>query len=178
MSAPVRPFPLYSDRASVESVLSEAAVRLRLDFDDDGMADTAESGTPLANVLQSASDTIDYYCWSMYDPNLLANSSLVWRWATVLAAYELDRLRNNPPSESLADWAAEVQDKLAEVRDKGRVIPGVALRLSRAPTWANVRVVQAYQFKVIRVEKGRSSPSQLPQLTDYQELYQGQAELG
>jgi hypothetical protein len=171
MPPPVRPWPMYTDRPSIETVLSEAGVRLRLDFDGDGQVSTSEAGTPLGNVIQSASDTVDFYTWSKYDPNILVNSSLIWRWASVMAAFELDRLRNNPTSETLATWADEIQDKLTDIRDRGRILPGIALRMTCAPTHSNVRIDQRYQFRVIRVETRQSTPSGLPQATDFTEAY-------
>jgi phage gp36-like protein len=160
----------YTDRAAVERLLSAAGVRRRLDDGGDGQADAAESAA-LDDAIADATETVNYYLFSKYLPARLAASPWVWRRATVLAAYALAQRRGNPAPEPLAERAERAVEELEALADGPRVLPGVPLRMTLAPTWSNVRVDPTRNWRVIRVERGRSSPSRLPQTPDWGEAF-------
>lgn len=143
---------------------------MRMDHDRDGWANSGEAAI-LTDCIYSATETVLYYLFHKYTPARLATSWWAWRRATILAAYELDRLRNNPPSESLADWAAQAQEEMQAVADGPRIVPGLPMRMTMAPKWSNIRIDQTRQFRIIRVEKKRSSSVATPQSQDWQEAH-------
>lgn len=151
---------LYTDRASIEREMSEAGVRLRLSDDGDAQATAADEDV-LNDCIVMATETVNYHLFHRYSPRYLAASNLVWRWATVLAAYELAARDGSPVPESLAERAQRAEEKLEAAAESRRGLPGVPLR-NVPVSWSNVRCDPRYQFRVIRVERGTSARPTTP----------------
>jgi hypothetical protein len=162
----------YCSQADMERLLSTAGVIAGADHDADGALNTMEQ-LVINDVINLASETINYYLYNLYDPANLATSNLVNRWSTILACYELKGERANPEPTTLTDWAADAEDKLQAIYDHRHYLPGIPLRRTFAPTWDIVRVDPRFSFKCLRVERNRSSqqPNALPVVPDYSDLW-------
>lgn len=149
--------PAYTTRADVERMLSAAGVRLRLDHFGDGISTGATDANVMTDAVDMATETVNFYCWSKYEPSRLATSVLVNRWATVLAAYEVCMLRGNPVPNVLMQRAEKVETYMQQVADGPRVLPNVPRRRTGAPVFSNLRCDPRFILKVIRVERNNST---------------------
>lgn len=148
----------YCTQADVEHLLSQAGVVMRLDDDNDGSASNPFELHAMQDSINDATESCNYFLFMKYDPANLANSNWVNRRATILAAYDLCGRRGNPVPESLAERAEKALEELEAVAEAYRLLPGIPLRRTCAPTWDNVRCDPRYNWKVIRVERNTSSP--------------------
>ena len=168
------PSPLYCTQADLESYASVEGVRLRADDDGDGQINAQEQ-LRINYAIYGAAGTVQYYLSGKYDPYVMQYSFLVFRWSVYLALFDLFGARANPEPTSIIDKAQDAQDRMEEIAAGRKYLEiAVPLRRTQAPTWSNVRVdVQNFQFRVIRVEVGRSSkqPNALPVSPDWAENY-------
>lgn len=146
----------FCTQADVERRLSALGVQLRLDHDNDGAVDADEQLT-MTDAISDATETLLYYCWAKYAPEVLATSPWINRRAVDYAAYVLCGVRCNPIPEDVIRRVEAAEKLLKEVRDGNGFLPNVPLRRRMAPVWSNTRVDPRYQFKVIRVDPQTSS---------------------
>jgi len=164
---------LYTSQQDMEDFLSPLGVRVRADHDADGALSAAEQRA-ITYAVNGGTETILFYTYSRYDPAVLANSWSVNRWATYFACYQLCCERVDPIPETLITLIEDATTKLEQIQlGRHAGLPGIPVRRTQAPVWSNVRVDPLYQFKCIRVEKGRSSkgPNTRPVVPDYPEAF-------
>jgi len=154
---PVASTYLYLTEDDLMNRLSTEGVLAHLDADGDGRVDQLEQQA-LSDVLSDASETVNFYTWMKYAPDVLQGNAWVNRRAVDLAAWVLCGLRCNPIPEGVQQKAELAQKWLAEIADGPRLIPFAAQRRRLAPVWNNSRVVPGYQYKCIRVETQTSAP--------------------
>ena len=162
----------FCTRAQIERRLSAEGVLSRLDHDEDG-ALSPEEEAALADAIDDASQTIQFYLWAKYDPAIMGNYSWVQHRAVDYATYLLCGFRGNPVPDSVYERVEKAQAFLEAVQQGKATVPGLPLRRRLAPQWSNVRVEVGYQFKCIRVEPNTSAPhsGKYTQQTDYEALY-------
>src|SRR5438128_2340188 len=83
---------VYVVQSDIEHVLSANGLKSRLDERGDGVVDYAA----MNEGITEASETVDYYCFSKYDPSILATSNWANRAATWLATYCVCGFRASP----------------------------------------------------------------------------------
>ena len=163
----------YVTDADIDEILSANGVTARLDDDASGTISAAEE-LRRDNAQVLASETLDYYLYSRYAPNRLAESNLVNLWAAYYAAWHVCQARGNPVPKSISDYILDfIEPKLEDISAGRKFLPGVPLRRTQAPTWDNIRANPRYSFKVLRVERKTSSkePTDLPVVVDYASEY-------
>jgi hypothetical protein len=163
---------LYCGQPEVEHILSPHGLSVRLDDDQDGNLSTAEA-LALPFALGDAAETINAHCYDKYSPTFLARSNWINIRAAWLAAMALCQRRGNDCPESILDRCDTILEELVQVRDSAGVVPGCPRRMNGAPALSNVRADPRFEFKVLRVERNRSSKrsSPVPQVTDYDEAW-------
>lgn len=164
----------YCDQGDIERLLSPGGLYSRADENGSGIIGTTSQAV-IADAINEATETVNFYCWNKHDFGVLASSVWVNRKTAILAAYRICSNRGNPVPDQLVEDAAKVEEDLTRVHDTNFTVPGVALRRQLAPVWSNTRVVPwPYQFRVIRVERNNSSQhnkTSLPQNVDYEEIF-------
>lgn len=165
---PPAPAILYTDRDSINDVLSENGVNLRLDDNANGVVDTGEA--PRADEASAVgTGTVNRFCQMRYSPAQLANSWSVWDWATLIAAVWLCRRRGNPVPKSLLQARDEAIEEMREVQAGTITLEDIATRMSDAPAWSNSTLDPRYRTQQIRVQRRRSerTPRDVPVSPDY-----------
>ena len=165
----------YCTQADVERILSAAGVRDRLDDDEDQLVSSTEHEA-WTDILAGATDTVNFYCWSMYSPENLATSNFITNITAKLAAYHLCTRRGNPAPESIQEQAQKAEEMLQRVYENSHPLPNVPLRRALAPAWSSIYCDPRYNHRVIRVERNASTqdPTQqtaLSQNVDYRDAY-------
>lgn len=151
----------YTDRDSIESLLSAEGLTLSLDDDRDGEEATKESAR-VAMAVGFATAKVDLFCQPSYDPSQLANSWSVWNWATILAAWWLRNRRGNPGPASLKEMKDEVMQELEMVRAGQMQVDSIGRRSTMAPAWSNVRVDPRYRLHQSRIQRPISDRTNRP----------------
>lgn len=162
----------YADQDDMERIMSTAGVISRADHNRDGALNAFEQSV-IAYVLSLATENCNMYLWNRYDSTQLQQSVKVQDWCAKLACYELSGERMNPAPTILTDWSEQAIDEMKEVAARRMSIPFLAERATAAPVWDNTRCDGRFVFKVIRVERGRSSkaPTTRPVVPDLFEQY-------
>ncbi len=172
------PFPILVSQQDIEDYLSVSGVGLRIDDTMVGAPD-ATGTRRVTHSRIAASETCYYYLYAKYDPNNLVQSFLLNLWATWLGAYWLCGCRGVTVPAQLAEDVGGAEDKLKDIQAGRTFLPGIPLRRQQAPVWDNVRLCPWNNFRVIRIEKSRSStqPMNIPLSIDYQDAYLGAFEI-
>lgn len=160
---------LYCTESDVQRRLSIDGEQALLDMNNDGMVDATEQ-QGLTDAITDATETINFYLFSKYDPVWLVQSNWVNRRTVDLAIYALCGFRNHTPPDHVVDRAQKAEEDLEAIADGPRKVPGLPQRLDTAPIISNVRVDPRFTWKKIRVERPISSkPSTgYAQVPDYQ----------
>jgi phage gp36-like protein len=165
----------YCTEAQIQRFLSTNAVIDFADHDEDGSADT----DVVNDCINQATEEIDLYLRQRYTQAVLATSTLVERWAVVMAARFLCQRRGNVVPDSIEQEWNRIADPdgglLSQISRARRQLPGMPLREDLRPTWSNLHVDRRYQRSTIRVTKQNSSdpPTKLTQdgSIDYPQRY-------
>lgn len=161
----VQELPLLCSSDEVERLISSYGMLAFSDHDEDGEQDEGV----VEDCIRRASDEIHMHLHNRYDPAVLAEVSLVRRWATIGAACYLCQTRNNPPPESLgAQWEGLITDPDGTIPKIGRGVvrlPGVEQRYDSRPSFSNLQVDRRYPTAKTRVTLVNSSdaPTELSQ---------------
>lgn len=153
----VQTLPNLCTQTEVERLLSVAGVVAFSDHEDEatGNSDVVD------DAIDRASGEILLFLANRYDPDVLAESSLVRRWATVGAACYLCQTRNNPPPESLVgQWEQLIADPDGIIPKIGLGklrLAGVQMRYDSRPAFSNLRVDRRWPTSKVRVTKVNSS---------------------
>ena len=148
---------VYCTEAQMDLYLSSQGV---IDFADHDADGTSDSGVT-DDCINQATEEIDLYCRQRYTQAVLATSTLIERWAVVMAARFLCQRRGNKPPDSLEEEFQRITDPdngfLAKIAAGKRQLPGKALRATLQPTWSNLTVDRRYRRSKIRVTDANSS---------------------
>lgn len=126
----------YTNDIKIRRLWGDDAVEARTDIDVDVMRDAVEWAT----------ERINAQCEKLYEASDLAQSRLVMRWATVLAANYISKLQGNPPQ--YVDAAQDVENQLQQVADGVFQIPRLPTRANSVPMATNYRMDDRYQNPV------------------------------
>lgn len=149
----------YCDVDDLIRKVGRDAVREWSDHDTDGIADgggMADSDV-IDDAINQATVEIDGYAQQWYSAAGMAASTLVNRWATVLACYFLSINRGNPPPDALAQEFERIMALLERVLAGTYKLPGVGMRSDMRPSMSNLTVDRRYIKSKLRVEKIISS---------------------
>lgn len=135
----------------MQRLFSAAGVLSFADHDADGTADTGVTD----DCINQATGEIQFYC-NQYAAADLADSTLVSRWATVLAVRFLCQRRGNGVPDSIESEYQDIKENLKEVR-AGFPIPGVPYRTNSLPTMSNVRIDRRFPDSTVRVTPNNST---------------------
>ena len=133
---------VYTSEAEIKRILSNSGFDLRLD-------DLSNDLDTVTDLINEASDLVNFYCGLHYDESDLETSTLVRRWATWIACYLLSQRRGNPAIFS--DRMGEVLALLEEVSRHDRVIPRLPTRENLTPAMSNVHIDDKFRTHKIRV---------------------------
>ena len=171
---------LFTTDDDIRGLISALGLDVRLDDDDSGTVEDAESAF-LLQARNYATTRVKFYCAIHYDAADLATSWLVNEWATVLAVDWICRRRANPAPECFkellfGDGSANnsgVMGDMKDVRAKAAQIPDIGYRNVDWPAWSNITVDPRYRVRQIRVQRPISerTPTQYPQTVDYSSEY-------
>lgn len=141
----------YTSQAEIERIWSSAAAMLRTDDDQDGVA---ESGV-WDDVVNEATDTINFYCEKWYEPQDMAQNLWIRRAATWIGAHLLSQRRGNPGQYT--DRHDRIIAFLEEVCAGKKQVPRLAQRADFTPALSNLRVDHRFATKKIRVQQQTST---------------------
>lgn len=141
----------YCTEADVQRFFSSAGVISFADHDQSGASDTGV----VDDCINQASEEISLRC-QKYAAEDLADSTLVNRWATVLAMFFLCQRRGCEPPVGLAAEFERVMALLDRVLG-GLPIPGVPLRSNSLPSFSNLTVDRRYGRRTIRVTENSNA---------------------
>lgn len=165
---PAAPSHTYCTAADVEMLLSEDGTTGRLDDDESGTRNSAESAF-LTQAIYWATARCNLYL-SAYPAPDLANSWLVNQWCAILAAHTVSVRRGNPAAGSLEQLREEALEDLKMVRAGSYQLPDVAPRTGAWPKWSNVTVSVLHHIRKVRVERpiseSRDGGVDYPQIID------------
>ncbi len=141
----------YTTQAEIERLISAAGASLRTDDDQDG---SPESGV-WQDVIDEATDTINFYCESHYEPVDLTDNLWVRRSATLIGAYLLCQRRGDPGLYH--DRYAKVIEMLEKVAFGRMQIPRLQTKEDFSPAASNLRVDHRFGTRKIRVQRQTST---------------------
>lgn len=156
---------VYCTEAQIQLYLSSNAVTDFADHDYDGTADTGV----VDDCINQATEEIDLYLRQRYTQAVLATSTLVERWAVVMASVYLCQRRGNVVPDSLHREYERIADTseglLVQIAQGKRQLPGKALRADLRPSWSNLTVDRRYRRSTVRVTRTNSTdaPTELTQ---------------
>lgn len=158
---------LYCEQTNVESVLSEAGVRNRV---DDLFVGTGDTGL-LTDCIDQASSDIDIDMLARYPVEELQKSRWIkWSCAWLAAGYLMIR-RGLSISQSTKDKIDEIKMKLARIRDGYDRIPEIAERGDRLPSILGITHDKRFRQQPSRMEPQTSSKDLRPRIavpTDFE----------
>jgi len=132
----------YTSEAEIKRVISTSGFDLRVD----DLADTLDA---ITDIVEEATDMVNFYCGLHYNESDLETSPLVRRWTTWVACYLLSQRRGNPAI--FADRMGEVLALLEEVSRHDRIIPRLPTREDLTPAMSNVHIDDKFRTHKIRV---------------------------
>lgn len=152
---------LYCTQDDMERLFSTVGVQSFSDHEETGQADA----DVIADCINQATEEINAYAMQRYSATALSGSTLIERWATVLAVYFLCERRGNSAPGSLQGEFERIMAKLEQIPGGGFRLPGVAYRSDFRPGFSNLTVDRRYQFSKVRVVETASDqiPTELPQ---------------
>lgn len=159
---------LYCEADDVVAFVSQEAADLRLD-DDDSQTVNATELTYLATYAANiATSKINDYALGRYAADQLADSWTARDWAIILASHWLAARRYNAVPKSIVDLRREVLEDLKNLKSGQYMLADISERVVNSPRWKNMRVVDRYRLRKIRVERPISdtTPTRLPEATD------------
>lgn len=157
----------YCDPGDIQRKLSIEGVTLRTkDYGNNSAS--GEIGS-IEDAIWDATEIINFYCFTHYEPGSLAKSLWINRRATEIACYILCKRKGNIPSGSISADYKQAIDWLEKVHAGLYELPNVPYRHTLAPAFSNVRIDQRYPTFRIRVEQVLSdrSPAPYPQYPDW-----------
>lgn len=130
------------------------------------------TGYRLLKACYYGTATVNDYCLTRYDVNVLQTSWTVNRWATCLAARWVASRRGNAPPNSILEDVKEAMAELKQVKMGTMAISGCGTRTAGWPFFSNVRVDIGYDYARTRVEPNISegTPTQYAQYVDWNSL--------
>ena len=135
-------YSAYTSEAEIKRILSTPGFDLRVD-------DLANTLEVITDVVEEATDLVNFYCALNYNESDLETSPLVRRWATWIACYLLSQSRGNPAL--FVDRMGEVLALLEEVSKHDRIIPRLPTREDLTPAMSNVHIDDKFRTHKIRV---------------------------
>tara|TARA_R110002020_G_scaffold62712_4_gene167501 strand:+ start:101 stop:634 length:534 start_codon:yes stop_codon:yes gene_type:complete len=132
----------YTSEAEIKRILSSSGFDLRLD-------DLSNDLDTVTDLINEATDLVNFYCGLHYDESDLEGSTLVRRWTTWIACYLLSQRRGNPAI--FADRMGEVLALLEEVARHDRILPRLPTREDLTPAMSNVHIDDKFRTHKIRV---------------------------
>jgi len=163
--------PVYCTEADMNRYLSANAVIDFADHDEDNTADTGVTD----DCINQATEELDLFLTERYAQAELQTSTIVNRWATVIACRFLCQRRGNVVPDSMETEWERIQGHLEAIAADRRSLPGIALRDQMIPTMSNLAIDQRYRRNKSRVTRTNSStaPSKLPRdFTKYDRKYE------
>lgn len=146
------PLTTYCVEADLERYLSAQGVIAFADHDSDGDSDTGV----VNDCIAQAAEEINLYANQYYSAAALATSTLIVRWATVLASAFLCQRRGNPVPDSLQAEFTRIMETLERIRKGEMRIPGIAWKSDFRPTVSNVVVDRGACDGPVRVDTATS----------------------
>ncbi len=135
------------------------------DHDDTGV----ENDEVINDCRQFSSDELIGWLSPMYAVSELALSTLVTRWATIIACYRLCKTRGNPVPESLHEEYENLisipNGMVHQARNQKFIIPNIRRQTINVPAFSNLTIDRRYRREKIRVIQANSSniPSAIEQ---------------
>lgn len=153
----------YCTQTQMERYFSAAGITAFADHDGDGTA----NDDVVQDCIDQAADEINAYAMQRYEASVLATSTLITRWAVVLACYFLCTRRGSMPAESLQLEYDRIMGKLQEIPSGVFKLPGLMTRSDFRPGFSNMTVDRRYPFSKARVVRTSSDQinTPLPQKT-------------
>jgi phage gp36-like protein len=139
----------FTSLAEMESIWSTLGITLRLDDDDDGANDAAETAL-LDEVIADASDVCREYLQEIYEEDELSANRWVKRHCSWIACHLLSRRRGNP-GQFTEEYDRAIE-KFNLVRRGRLFVPGAAPRGNLGPRMANQIVDLRYFRKKLRTQ--------------------------
>jgi len=144
--------------ASIQDVLSADGVTLRL---DDSPPST------YADVIDEASQYVNFYLWERYTEATLNASLWVKHVAKTVAAMMLCERRGNPVPVGVLERFGRYQLMLEAIQGGKAKVPGAALRKSSAPVMSNMSAVnRPYPRAVVEKLQSTGTPEGYTQNRD------------
>lgn len=159
--AATAPTTLYCTQQDVEAILSTDGVQLRLDDDQSGVTDSAESAY-MTQYIGWATARLNMYLMGRYDAADLAQSYAVNEFAAIMVAQRICRRRGNPAANSIQELYEESIELLKQIKAGVMGLEDVAERTSGAPFWDNIRHTR-HALRRTRVERPISEQTQRQQ---------------
>jgi hypothetical protein len=133
----------------------------------------AGDDTALDDAIIMACEEINKYAYKHYSPARLGQSNLVNQWATWLACYYLSGRKGNDPPKVFAREFERIEKQLMMVLTGMLDIPNIPKRRASAMSWSNIVLNPQYDWRVIRKDKGTSSPQPTSKsvIPSYEEQY-------
>lgn len=151
MATPAAPANIYTDRAGVEFIMGTCGVNLRINDSETTVVSTAEEQY-LTWATYVASNELDMYISNKYDPSVMAQSWLIYNWASIMAAYRVTLRRCGSPPAALQWEYEQVMDKLAQIANGQLQIAGLASLATPGIAMANLRLDPRFPYKQMGVE--------------------------
>jgi phage gp36-like protein len=166
------PIIFYCDHGDINRRLSNEGTKLRTQ--DYGDSPTGGEMGAVDDAIWDATETINYYCFTHYEPGHLKTSGWINRRAVDLAVYLLSIRRGNTPTASMEKLYKQAIMWLEGVHSAKYEVPGIPVRATQAPAFSNVRIDQRYPVQRIRVETVLSerTPTPYAQPIDWSAAYE------
>lgn len=157
------PLTTYCTEVQMRRYFSTDGITAFADHDQDGTADD----DVITDCIEQATDEINAYAMQRYSAAALSASTLIIRWAVVLATKFLCERRGNSAPASLQSEFERIMLKLQQIPTGIFKLPGVATRSDFRPGFSNLTIDRRYQFSKVRVVHTASDqiPTALPQKT-------------
>ncbi len=141
----------FTTAIDVVERMSERGMSLRLDDRPESI--TACMSRATSKILQKL---LPIYNQSDLQADTLSGNNgfggMVKDLATDLAVCEVAKRRGNPMASTWKDVCKEANEMLESLRMDESQLPNVPTAVPQYPAWSNVRVIQAYIYKQVRVE--------------------------
>jgi hypothetical protein len=135
---------VYTTQAEIERIYSNLASSLQIDD-----VDIDEVSDFWTELTEDATDIINQYAESYYDPTDMVNSRWVRTRASWVGCYLLSQRRGNP--SLFADRFEIIIDELQRVYRGDLIIPRLPTREDMTPAMSNVVIDDRFRVHKIRV---------------------------
>lgn len=156
--------PAYCTADQMRRFMSAAGLLSFADHDGDGI----EDDEVVNDAINWACEEINGYCLEKYNASELADSTLLNRWAVLMACRCLCVTRGNVVPSTWEEEYQRLTDSndgmLVLIRRGEYELPGVAKRGPHAPSMSNLTINRRHPREKIRVvpETSTDQPGQLP----------------